>query len=37
MRLLALIAAFASLPVAARAIPASAVQGRKLEAGKAAL
>ncbi len=37
MRLLALIAAFASLPVAARAIPAIAVQGRKLEAGKAAL
>lgn len=37
MRLLVLIAAFASLPVAARAVPASAVQARKLEAGKAAL
>jgi N-acetylmuramoyl-L-alanine amidase len=37
VRSLVLILALTSLPVAARAAPASAVQARKLEAGKAAL
>lgn len=37
MRSLVLIFALVSLPVAARSAPASAVQARKLEAGKAAL